>query len=208
MHRCGVSRVLIAIQYLSSAVIVLWLAARVRAFARQRRLHSSDLILGAVVVIWLLKSFVVTPFIVTSASMEPTLLVKEVFLVNRLSYWHHEPQRGDVVVFRSKALGDRDLVKRIIAIPGDSLNFSQGHCLLNGQELNLTVAPGLEIDFPKIPPGEYFVMGDNVNNSRDSRAFGTIKRRWISGRAWRSLWRPKPSPPDPPQGSSLVHRTA
>lgn len=189
VHRKQVSRILIAISYLSSAAIVLWLLARARALTRERRFHPSDLLLATVVLLWVVKNFILQPFIVTSASMEPTLAVREIFLVSHYSYWFQEPARGDIVVFRSKALGNRDLVKRILAIPGDSLVIREGHCRLNGKVVEgLDFAPQFELEFPEIPAGEYFVLGDNVSNSRDSRAYGTVKRRWIVGKAWRSLW--------------------
>lgn len=150
----------------------------------------------AVVAAILIRAFVFEPFFIPSGSMEPTLKVNDRVLVNKLSYDLHGIHRGDVVVFR-KPPNDyspniKDLIKRVIGLPGETISGKDGAVYINGHRLKepwlpkgVTTAP-----FPAvaIPRGDYFVMGDNRGDSADSRVIGPISGKLIVGRAFMIVW--------------------
>lgn len=150
---------------------------------------------SAVVVALLLRAFLFQAFYIPSESMEDTLRVNDRVLVNKLSYDLHDVRRGDVIVFRrpdEDAGRFRDLIKRVIGLPGESIGARDNTIYINGQELiEPYLTPGEVIgDFGPIdiPVGEFFVMGDNRDNSGDSRVFGTIGEDRIIGRAFFLFW--------------------
>lgn len=159
---------------------------------------------------------IVKPFRIPSGSMEPTLKIGQRVLVNRLVYDFHGPHRGEVVVFHPPSqltcavpvgaeeacpqavkthAGDY-FVKRIIGLPGDRLSIREGHPVINGHELTHEpyITPCGEVpecNMPKtivIPPGHYFMMGDNRGNSDDSRFWGPIPQSWIVGQVFFTYW--------------------
>lgn len=148
---------------------------------------------AAFVLALLIQQFVVKPFGIPSESMEPTLLKGDRVLVSRLAYRFGEPQRGDVVVFHPP-LGTEDYIKRIVAVGGDHVAVKNGKLYLNGepqQEPYIKDGDILgEFDDIIVPKGSFFVMGDNRNNSGDSRIFGTITRQAIVGKAFARYWPP------------------
>jgi signal peptidase I len=149
------------------------------------------IVAAAFAIAMLVQAFLVKPFTIPSVSMQPTLLVGDRVLVNRLTYHFRDPKRGDVVVFRSP-LKAEDLIKRIVAVGGDTVEVKDGALYVNGQR---QVEPQL-LDqnilgvFPatKIPEGDMFVMGDNRNDSGDSRVFGPVSVKTIVGRAFCVYW--------------------
>jgi signal peptidase I len=160
---------------------------------------------GVIIVVALLGALLIRTvlfqaFFIPSASMDPTLKVHDRILVNKLSYHMHPVHRGDIVVFRRSpnmtiAEGDiKDLVKRVIGLPGETIESTpDGHILINGQMLSESYLPpgtqlGPAIHKQVIPPGHYFVMGDNRSDSSDSRVFGPIARSQIIGRAFILIW--------------------
>ena len=182
------------------------------------------LIAIAFILALLLKTFLIQAFFIPSASMEPTLLVGDRVLVNKVIFAIREPRRGEVVVFTkddgkaeeegniaqrfmrglSSGLGvaqsaDKDYIKRIIGLPGETIEMHDGVVSVNGRPI--PEAPTNEggylaerdpNDFGpvKVPDGEYFMMGDNRQNSSDSRfpQLGTIPRDAIIGRAFVTIW--------------------
>lgn len=158
-------------------------------------------IIGAVVVALLIKTFVAQAFRIPSDSMLPTLQEQDRVLVNKLSYRVGDINRGDVVVFeRPDALpaapGDpEDLIKRVIGLPGDELLARDGTLYVNEREL---IEPYLAdgtftfgLDEPvTVGDDEVFVMGDNRENSSDSRVFGPISQDTVIGRAFSVMWPP------------------
>lgn len=158
-------------------------------------------IIGAILVAFIVKTFFVQAFRIPSESMVPTLEKGDRVLVNKLSYQLHDVNRGDVVVFErppnlTAAPGDpEDLIKRVIGLPGDTVQTKDGKVYVNGRELDEPYLPkGTitdNIDQPiDIPKGHIWVMGDNRGNSQDSRVFGPVAEDTIVGRAFLLMWPP------------------
>ncbi len=136
-------------------------------------------------------------FNIEGMSMEPSLHDKELILVDKWTYLFHAPARGDVVVFVAPPHPDQDYIKRIIAIPGDTLTIRDTTVIVDGVTLNETyVDPHRQgnvyayktISNMVIPPNEYFVLGDNREGSSDSRDWGLLPRSDIIGRAALVYW--------------------
>lgn len=144
----------------------------------------------------IIKAFVLQAFFIPSESMTPTLEVHDRVLVNKLSYHLHPIHRGDIVVFRRPPHEQQpinDLIKRVVGLPGDTVQTRDGHVLINGKALNEPYLPagtysGNQDQPVTIPAGYYWVMGDNRTNSSDSRVFGPISRSLIVGRAFVKVW--------------------
>lgn len=150
---------------------------------------------GALVVALIIKTFLLQAFYIPSLSMASTLKVNDRVVVNKLSYDLHDINRGDVVVFESPPNeGSRtiDLIKRVIALPGEAVEAHDGRIYINGTVLDEPyLGPDVQTSpFEKltIPPHQYWVMGDNRPNSRDSRFFGTISESLVIGRAFVRVW--------------------
>lgn len=166
---------------------------------RSSRLRSGvewvAVLVGAVVVALVVRTFLFQAFSIPSASMESTLEIRDRVLVNKLSYEFGEIERGDIVVFfRPDTLPSpyEDLIKRVIALPGDVVEGRDDQVFLNGEPL---VEPYLDDgvvtrDFGPVdvPPDHVFVMGDNRINSADSRVFGPIEIDRIRGEAFFRYW--------------------
>lgn len=142
--------------------------------------------------------FLVQPNKVDGSSMFPTLHTEERILTNKLVYRFEEPKRGDIIVFTPPPQLNGDFVKRIIAIPGDTITLSKGQVYLNGELLNEPYLPPetktVERAFLRdnkpftVPAGNYMVFGDNRNFSSDSREWGPITKSEIIGKAWVRYW--------------------
>jgi signal peptidase I len=129
---------------------------------------------------WILRTFVYEPSIVESASMEPTLQTGVHYLVNRWVYYTHPPERLDLVSFISPIDGETRLVKRVIGIPGDRIELRKKRVILNGEPQDEPYAvyqrahealSGDTLEPLEVPPGMYFVLGDNRDVSEDSTAW-------------------------------------
>jgi signal peptidase I len=150
---------------------------------------------GGIAIALLVEAFLIQAFWIPSPSMEPTLGVGDRVLVNKLSYNFHDVNRGDVVVFErppGASNGEngeiKDLIKRVIAIGGDTIEARDGNVYVNGKQIEENyLEPGTPTDnlpLTPIPDGRVFVMGDNRTNSEDSRIFGPIDEDDIVGRAF------------------------
>jgi signal peptidase I len=166
------------------------------------------------VIIFLTVRAMVLNFKVEGLSMAPTLQHGQYLLVNRVVYFNLDadlvrsvwpsatvvgdraylfrpPQRGDIVVLQPPFSSDRPYIKRVIGLPGETVAISNGVVTINGVALdeNYIKAPPAYVVTPKkVNPGEYFVLGDNRNNSSDSHLFGTVAADHIVGKAWLSYW--------------------
>ena len=153
-------------------------------------------IISAVVLAILIRTFIFEPFIVPTPSMEPTLMVGDKVIINKLSYNFTVVERGDIIAFHSTIEEDKELVKRAIAVEGDEISLtSEGEIFINGERLDEDYVPG-EQDIKylnqviTVGEDEVFVMGDNRNNSFDSRFFGNISEAEIFGEFVTIYWPP------------------
>ena len=153
-------------------------------------------VLGAV---WLVITFVGQRTEVEGASMENTLHNGDNLIVDKLSYRFHDPERFDIIVFPFQFQDNTYYIKRIIGLPGETVQIMyDGSIYINGEKLEENY--GMEVIKPEtigraaepieLGDDEYFVMGDNRNNSSDSRTdmVGNIKRENIIGKAWLRIW--------------------
>jgi signal peptidase I len=171
------------------------------------REYIESLIIAAIIAFFV-RGFVVQAFKIPSSSMEPTLLIGDHLLVNRLSYVAKipftdivilnlgKPKRGDVVVFRYPVDPDKDFIKRVIAVGGEKVEIKDKTIYINGKKINdpwgfyadSTVMPGFlspkdNLGPVVVPKDSYFVMGDNRDRSLDSRFWGFVKNDLLVGRA-------------------------
>jgi signal peptidase I len=170
----------------------------------------------------LIQAFIVKPYRIPSGSMEPTLIVGQRILANRMV---NHPSVGNIVVFHPPAGANPDdavcgdpnegtghtqacdegtpqessqtFIKRVVAGPGDVIKIINGHVIRNGVREKDSYAyecgTGPDCNFPKaikIPPGDYFMMGDNRGESDDSRFWGPIPDKWVIGVAFFTYWPP------------------
>lgn len=166
---------------------------------------------------------VVQSFRVEGESMLPNLKPNELLLVNKAVYWHtdddsplrviatdtsggpqdryifHPPQRGDVIVFHAPPDTTKDYIKRVIGVPGDTVEIREGKVLVNGKELDESYLEGVftednsfDLDARpptwKVPPGKLFVLGDNRGGSSDSRQWGFVPYDFVVGKAMLAYW--------------------
>lgn len=172
------------------------------AEAEPSRWESAKLLLREIVetavlalLIFLLLRTVVQNFRIEGYSMEPNLHQGQYLIVNKAVYrWLHPPERGDIVVFESPGSRNRDFIKRIIGLPGEKVEIRNGVVYINDEPLP---EPYLNEqghgNYPPtvLGPNEYFVLGDNRNNSSDSRMWGPLPEDQIIGKAWISYWPPR-----------------
>jgi signal peptidase I len=156
------------------------------------------LIVAALLIAVVIRAFVFQAFYIPSESMVPTLKVGDRVLVNKLSYKLHDPRRGDIIVFKAPpaaATADiKDLVKRLVGLPGDTIEGKDGHIYINGKVLSEPYLPknvkSRTFGPEKVPPDSYFMLGDNRQYSKDSTFFGPIKRNQFIGRVFMRIWPP------------------
>jgi len=144
--------------------------------------------------------FLFQPHQVDGQSMVPNFQNGQYILTDKISYRIHPPTRGDVVVFHSPQDASVDFIKRIIGVPGDTVKVSRGYVYLNDVKLKETYINdpgevtsgkfGTESLTIEVPPGQYYVMGDNRLHSSDSREWGLVTINEIVGRAFFRYWPP------------------
>jgi signal peptidase I len=143
-------------------------------------------------IIFLLVNAATGRFQIDGSSMEPNLHHAERVIVDKVSYLLGQPQRGDIVVFALEGQ-PKDYIKRVIGLPGETIEMSGGSIYIGGQLLEepyVLPSPGGGFPARKLGEGEYFVLGDNRGNSSDSRSFGPIRLSNVVGRAWIIYWPP------------------
>ena len=150
------------------------------------------LVLLAVVILLLLQ--VVAPrFTVVGSSMEPSLHDGQRLLINKAVYFFREPEAGEVIVFKAPKNPRDEYIKRIVALPDNTVEIKMGVVYVNGSPLDepyIKDQPSYTLQAKKIPENEYFVLGDNRNNSNDSHKGWTVPRQNIVGKAWLVIWPP------------------
>lgn len=159
-----------------------------------------ETVLPAILIALLINVFIGQATRVEGQSMEPNLHTDQRLVVEKLSYRFHAPRRFDIVVLRLPSQGEELLIKRVIGLPGETIDIHDGHVYVNGEQLIEpyvieTTRPG-RVSHVVVPPLNVFVMGDNRNHSNDSRSFGPVPIENIVGRAWLSYW--------PPDNAGLV----
>ena len=157
------------------------------------KLRREALALGKFVgVVLVFRAFVAQAYVIPSGSMTPTLAVGDRIFVNRLAYVSHAPRPGDIVVFDHPQKHGMDLVKRVVAVAGDRVEGRDGRVWVNGEARG----PSYDFEAAQVPPTNLFVMGDNRDNSSDSRVWGTVPEGLVAGRAfvvWLNLREPSRS---------------
>jgi len=179
---------------------------------RPKALEFIETIVVAVLLAILIRATIAEARFIPSGSMIPTLEVGDRLVVEKLSYYFSDPQRGDIVVFYPpnpsveplsnterffRWLGftrEAAYIKRVVGLPGEILAVQDGHVLINGEPLSelYTEFPALDETPPtQVPAGHYFMMGDNRNNSKDSRVWGSMPRQNVIGKASVRFWPPQ-----------------
>lgn len=163
------------------------------------------IIAAALIVAVLVRAFLLQPFYIPSGSMEPTLKIGDRVLVDKLSYDLHDVHRGDIVVFtkpvNDPSPGVKDLIKRVIGLPGETIQGIDGTVYINGHPLVEPYLPHDAATYPTpvtafpatfpatvVPRGDYYVLGDNRGDSADSRYIGPIPGKLIVGHAFFRVW--------------------
>jgi signal peptidase I len=137
--------------------------------------------------------FLYQPVKVEGTSMAPLLSDQERIFINKFIYRFEPIERGDVVVFWYPLDRSKSFIKRVIGLPGDTIEIQSGRLFVNGKELQEPYVPASYLDgsslLPRVlPPNNYFVMGDHRDSSNDSRMFGSVPRQYIYGKAVFAYW--------------------
>ena len=154
-------------------------------------------LLSAVVICLLIIKFIAVRSIVDGSSMNPLLSDRDNLIVQKISYYFHEPERFDVIVFELKNEPGTHYIKRIIGLPGERVQIKGGRVFINGELLEGDVYGNelMEKAYRAsseilLGENEYFVLGDNRNHSQDSRTVyvGNVNKKQILGKAWLRIW--------------------
>lgn len=148
-----------------------------------------------------LRAFVFVPYEIPSKSMQDTIMPGDMVFSEKVSYYLHGPNRGDIVTFTDPEVSTRTLIKRVVATGGQTVDLVDGRVYVDGEPLDEPYtggkpsyalsrnAPGVSVTYPyAVPEGMVWVMGDNRTESQDSRYFGAIPVNTISGRAAMVYW--------------------
>jgi signal peptidase I len=154
--------------------------------------------IGSLFLAFSIRSFVAEARFIPADSMLPTLRINDRLIIDKLSYRFKSPERGDLIVFSpTKTLVEQNFkdafIKRIIGVPGDTIEVKNGKVFVNGKALPETYikeAPTYTFAPVTVPAGEYFVLGDNRNNSYDSHYWGFVPRGNVIGQATKRFWPP------------------
>lgn len=136
----------------------------------------------------------VASFKVYGSSMYPSIAPGEYIIVSKASYFVKQPQRGEVIVFHSPRDPKTDLIKRVIAVPGDTIEIKSGTVFINDLAINepyISEPPKYDVYSQEIIDDNFFVLGDNRNNSSDSHGGWTVPHQYIVGKAWITYWPPR-----------------
>lgn len=151
-----------------------------------------QVIIVALAIIIPVRYFFIKPFYVKGASMEPSFYDNEYLVIDEISYRFKDPQRGEIVVFRYPRDPKQFFIKRIIGLPGETIQVTGGSVFVNGEEITeLYLEPGTETKAEivvTLQSDEFFVLGDNRSFSLDSRSFGPLRQEYVVGKTWIRGW--------------------
>jgi len=150
-----------------------------------------ETLIWALILALILRTFVVQAFWIPSGSMIPTLMPGDRVLVAKFWYHFTEPKRGQIVVFKYPLDPTRDFVKRLIALPGDTVEIKNGVVYIDDVPLEEPYVKNRDffsMEKITVPNGQYFVMGDNRPNSQDSRFWGFVPKNYLRGPAFFRYW--------------------
>lgn len=196
----------------AQAVTTIGRARNIKKRARARIKEYIEAVLIALVIAVILRVFVIQAYKVESGSMEPTLEVGDFLFVNKFIYRFTDPKPGDIIVFEYPLNPSKDFIKRVIATEGQTVEIHEKKLFVDG----VPVSEGQNVKFidsrimpeelstrdffgPKqVPPGQIFVLGDNRDDSRDSRFWGFVDVNQVKGKAFFIYfsWRPDPNAPE------------
>ncbi|HAC64479.1 MAG TPA: signal peptidase I [Cyanothece sp. UBA12306] len=155
--------------------------------------ENLQIVIIALVLALVIRTFIAEPRYIPSESMLPTLEIGDRLVVEKVSYYFHTPQRGDIIVFEPptqlRLLGyqkEQAFIKRVVGLPGETIAVIKGKVYINNQPLlenYLLESPNYNLKSIKIPDHKLFVMGDNRNNSNDSHAWGFLPQKNVIGHA-------------------------
>lgn len=150
------------------------------------------IVLLGVIICFLIQA-TIQRFTVIGLCMEPGFHDEQQLLVNKVVYHLHEPERGDVIILHPPGDMEGPFIKRIIALPGDTVEVKEGIVYVSGSPLEepyIKEPPRYTFQQYIIPPDTYFVLGDNRNNANDSHTGWVLPRQNIVGKVWLSIWPP------------------
>lgn len=142
-------------------------------------------------------TLIIQTFKIPTGSMIPTLNIGNHIMVNKFIYYFRKPKRGDIIVFVYPVNPKKDFIKRLVGLPGETIQIKDGSVFINGEELKAPQAIAERYYYNegmygegliKIPDNTYFVMGDNARNSKDSRFWGFVPKKNLLGKAFFVYW--------------------
>lgn len=164
---------------------------KVKKTPKQELLEWVVTIAAALAIAFVIRTFLFEPVRVEGGSMSNTLLDGEIMFVTKPEYLSGDPERFDVVICHYPDRGNTNFVKRVVGLPGDTVEIKDGYLYVNDvkyEEDYLTFRPNYTMSAYTVPEGEYFVLGDNRSNSNDSHIIGPITRDMIIGHVRQVIW--------------------
>jgi signal peptidase I len=163
-----------------------------RAFGGRSLLRETLETVLLTLIIFLVLNTATGRFQVRGSSMEPTFQDGQYLVIGKLIYWVHPPERGDIIVFEPPTNPTDDYIKRVVGLPGEQIEIRGGAVWVDGILLEEPYTnPGSYSGAWSLGDGEYFVLGDNRNNSSDSHNWGVLPEANVVGKAWLCYWPPE-----------------